>query len=328
MKRYIRAAVNISDIEAKISKKQAEIDKKTAWIQKKEANIKTKMQMLSEVLDSETCDRLTVYLDYLKNNQDYRIPDNININTWQIARENGWDYDSKIGKALYSIDDDAKSIYNSKKVIEEAQKVIDGYADKISTLRAKDAEIDRIPDCLKDFMNDIVDRWDDYDIKLRDESEPFYWDLKHKADEILYEGNPTKSYRDAEAKLKEMYPDINRSWERSKRFENEYVEIPFRHKFGQSTSYARAFWDMSDEKIHDENVRAGKALILDLLKRVTKITGPVRDWNGLDLAVGNGGRLVLNGVVMGEDSKARVESILAEGPVQRLHVRTLVKPIR
>ena len=76
------------------------------------------------------------------------------------------------------------------------------------------------------------------------------------------------------------------------------------------------------------NQRDGENLILDLLKRVTKITGPVTDWSGLRVTQGNMGA-VLNGIVIGEEGKARVESILAGGyAIQRLHVRTLVKEIK
>jgi len=327
MKLYIKAVTNISDLEAKIAKKKADKDKKLAWIDKKEANIVKKLDLLSTVLDSATYDRLVAYLEYLKNNRDYRIPEDIYVNTWQIARAGGWSYDSKEGKALYSIDDDAKSIYNSKEAIKEIDQVIDNYESKIATIRSKDSEIDRIPDCLKDFMNDIVARWDEYDIDLRDKSRPYYRELQEKADEILYEGNPTRSYMESDNKLKAMYPNIERSWNRTKAFEEEYIYAPFRKAMGQSVQYCSSLWDMSDDKIHAENEKAGKQLILDLLKRVTKITGPVTDWSGLYVTQGNMGA-VLNGVVIGEDANARVESIVASGPVQRPHIRTLVKPVR
>ena len=89
-----------------------------------------------------------------------------------------------------------------------------------------------------------------------------------------------------------------------------------------------SIWDLEDEKIKARNERDGKNLILDLLKRVTKITGPVMDWSGLHLTQGNMG-LVLNGLVIGEDGKARVESILAGGyNIQKLHVRVLVKAVK
>lgn len=327
MKLYVKAVTNISDLEAKIAKKQADKDKKLAWIDKKEANIVKKLDLLSTVLDSATYDRLVAYLEYLKNNRDYRIPEDIYINTWHIAREGGWDYDSKEGKALYSIDDDAKSIYNSKEAIKEIDQVIDNYQSKIATIRSKDAEIDRIPDCLKEFMNDIIEHWDEYDIDLRDKSRPYYKELQKKADDILYGDNPTHSYMDSDNKLKAMYPNIERSWNRTKAFEEEYIYAPFRKAIGQSVQYCTSLWGMSDDQIHAENEKAGKYLILDLLKRVTKITGPVTDWSGLYVTQGNMGA-VLNGIVIGEDGKARVESIIASGPIQRAHYRTLVKPVR
>lgn len=328
MKVYIKSVTNISDLEAKVAKKQAEKDKKLAWIDKKEDSIVKKLDLLSSILDSATYDRLVAYLDYLKNNRDYTTPQDIYINTWQIAREGGWSYDSKEGKALYSIGDDAKSIYNSKEAIKEIEQVIDNYESKIATIRSKDAEIDRIPDCLKEFMNDIIERWDEYDINLRDKSKPYYKELQKKADEILYGDNPTRSYMDSDNKLKAMYPNIERSWNRTKAFEEEYIYAPFRKAMGQSVQYCTPLWGMRDDQIHAENEKAGKHLILDLLKRVTKITGPVTDWSGLYVTQGNMGA-VLNGVVIGEDANARVESILAGGyAIQRLHVRTLVHEVK
>jgi hypothetical protein len=110
-------------------------------------------------------------------------------------------------------------------------------------------------------------------------------------------------------------------------FEDTYLNVPFRKKFGVSVQYATSLWDMSDEDIHKVNLENGKRIILDLVNRVTKITGPITSWSGLYMTQGNSGWSVLNGIVEGEDGKAKVESILASGPIQRLHVRTLVHKV-
>lgn len=332
MKRYI-VATNISDIQAKIAKKQADIDKKLAWIEKKEAAIEKKLKLLSGLLTSDIYDRLVARIEYLKNNDSYKsTPEYASINTWQIARENGWDYETPQGKALYSIDEDAESIYRTKESIKEMQGVLDKYKAQLSAIEKKDAEIDEIPECLKEFMNSIIEDWNEYDFNIKNNGKPFYRDLYHKAWVILYGETSSGSGAKEKAKLEELYPDVtNSTWgntyARRKKFDYDYITKPFEREYG-SLKYAQSIWDLSDEKIRQNNERDGKNLILDLLKRVTKITGAVIDWSGLELTQGNTGA-VLNGIVIGEEGKARVESIYAGGyNIQKLHVRTLVKPMK
>lgn len=329
MKRYIRAT-NVADIQGKIAKKKADIEKKYAWIDKKEAAIEKKLKLLSGLLDSAIYDRLVARMEYLKNNDSYHsTPEYASINTWQIARENGWDYETPQGKALYNIDEDAESIYRTKESIKEMQGVLDKYKAQLSAIEKKEAEIDEIPECLKEFMNGIVEDWNDYDFNIKNNGKPFYRDLYHKAWVILYGETSSGSGAVAKAKLEELYPDFVERWgeTRRDRFDFEYITRPFEREYG-SLKYARSIWDLPDEKIRANNERDGKNLILDLLKRVTKVTGAVVDWSGLHLTRGNVGA-VLNGVVIGEEGKARVESILAGGyNIQRLHVRVLVKSLR
>ena len=328
MKLYIKSATNVSDIEAKIAKKQAEIDKKKAWIAKKEEAIKKKLALLSGKISDDEYTQLVACLDELKVTSPRKIDEDLRIDTWGLARKYGYNYETPEGKALYNIKEDAESIYNSKEAIKEAEGILSNYEAKIATLKNKADEIDRIPECLKDFMNSIIEKWNDYDFNIRDNSKPYYKQLKDDGDRLLYdEEDPLNSWRSRDAKLKELYPDIEGSWRRSRKFEEDHIVIPFEKRFG-SLNYARSLWGMTDEQIRKENERSGQNLILDLLKRVTKITGPVTNWSGLHVTQGNMGA-VLNGVVVGESGKARVESILAGGyNIQRLHVRTLVKEVK
>ena len=83
----------------------------------------------------------------------------------------------------------------------------------------------------------------------------------------------------------------------------------------------------SDEEIRKDNEKDAKAMVLNLYNRIKDITGEIVDWSGIRLAAGARGSATLNGVVVGKQGKCRVESIYAEGPVQRLHVRVLTKEI-
>ena len=83
----------------------------------------------------------------------------------------------------------------------------------------------------------------------------------------------------------------------------------------------------SDEDIRKDNEKDAKGMVMNLYNRIKDITGEITDWSGITLAPGARGSATLNGVVIGNKGKCKVESIYAEGPVQRLHVRVLTKEI-
>ncbi len=324
MKVYVKAT-NVADIQAKIAKKQADIDKKYDWITKKEASIQKRLAKLSKILDPNELVRIRQHVDYIKEHDNWQLPSE--YDTADIDRKY-WGHDTAC-EALYGIDRDAEAIYTSRKSIEEMQRTLSAYKDKLAAEKSKNDVIDEIPECLKTFMQGLIEEWDAYDIGLRDNSAPFYRELRRKADAILYPGD-TRNAAESDAILRDLYPNMSERaiWDIRKKFNMDYIETPFLREFGVSKDYASRLWGMTDAQIHDDNVKSAKKIILDLLKRVTKITGPVVDWSNLNVTAGNGGFAVLNGIVIGEDGKARVESIYAEGSVQRLHVRTLVKQVK
>ncbi len=116
--------------------------------------------------------------------------------------------------------------------------------------------------------------------------------------------------------------------DRKARIRKAYDELGY-SKFVKSYSYADyEFMSKPTEKIHSDNERDARALILDLYYRVKDVTGEVTDWSGIEATIGTGGFTVLNGVVIGKEGRAKVESILAGGyNIQRLHVRVLVHEI-
>jgi uncharacterized coiled-coil protein SlyX len=330
MKLYIKSATNISDLEAKIAKKEEDIRKKQQLITKRNAAIDKQLKILDKYLNSSEINHINQYIDYATERGTYKMPEN--LNTWQISRDHDSEFKRDFGFAddpIYKIRDAVDSIHNANTAIKEYQATLDKYNAQLDKIKQKEKEIDEIPEVLKDFMNEIIDRWDEYDINLRDTSKPIYKELLKESDELLYgEEGPyrSRSAKTSNAKLEELYPNVT-SYRRYTQFKEDYINTPFRKKVGQSVQYCSSLWSMSDEDIHKENERAGKNLILDLLNRVTKITGPVVDWSELYITRGNLGA-VINGVVIGEDGKAKVESIYASGPIQRLHIRTLVKPIK
>lgn len=83
----------------------------------------------------------------------------------------------------------------------------------------------------------------------------------------------------------------------------------------------------SDDEIRKDNEKDAQAMVLNLYNRIKDITGEVKDWSGIRLASGARGSAALNGTVTGVKGRCRVESIYAEGPIQRLHVRVLTKEV-
>lgn len=333
MKIYIKSATDISTIQAKIAKKEEDIRKKRQLIDKRNTAIDKQMKILEKYLNSDEIDHINRYIDYAVDHGIYKMPED--LNTWQISRDHEAEFNRDFGFSddpIYKIRDAVESIYNANKAIKEYQATLDKYNAQLDNIQQKEKEVDEIPEVLKDFMNQLVDEWDKYDINLRDKSKPYYAELSKKADKILYEYEDNSAYiprsaQASDAKLKELYPNVT-SYLRYRQFKEDHIYAPFKKKFGIGVQYATSLWSMSDEDINKENLESGKRIILDLLNRVTKITGPVTSYAGLHLTRGNGGWSVLNGIVAGEDGKAEVKSILASGPIQRLHIRTLVKPIR
>ena len=137
MKVYVRSATNTSEIEAKMAKKQAEIDKKRAWIVKKEDAIKKKLALLSSDLTSEELRAVIDYVNALKVTRSHKVPDELKVDLYGLVRKYGWQWGEPKAEALYNIDNDAESIFNSNEAIKEAQGILDKYKNQLSALKEK-----------------------------------------------------------------------------------------------------------------------------------------------------------------------------------------------
>lgn len=132
--------------------------------------------------------------------------------------------------------------------------------------------------------------------------------------------------------MKEMQAELVTEWdawdiERRNRIKDAYKSMDYKTFTKKHTRADYEFMHLTDDQIHNTNLRDAKMLIINLYYRVREITGDVTDWKGIRLEKGNMGA-VLNGQVIGKEGIAYVESILAGGyNIQRLHVRTLVHSI-
>lgn len=90
--------------------------------------------------------------------------------------------------------------------------------------------------------------------------------------------------------------------------------------------------EMTDEKIHANNEELARQLVIDLVKRVYKVTGDIIEWKDLHLARGSSGTgyiPVIAGIVIGKEGKARVQTVPAGGyNIQKLHARVIVTKLK
>lgn len=118
---------------------------------------------------------------------------------------------------------------------------------------------------------------------------------------------------------KEM-EEIKKSKKVNHSYRNEYI----RNHFTQEIVFLYESEDLDTElnKMLDREVQNKR---VDLYSRCSAVVGVITDASGLK--VGENGSI--NGVVIGEDGKAKVETILAGGyAIQCLHYRVLVNPIK
>lgn len=134
--------------------------------------------------------------------------------------------------------------------------------------------------------------------------------------------------------FKDLIDELTETWDlwdtmRRANLKKAYEELGYK-EFMRTHTYADyEFRYITDEKIHSDNERDAKALVLDLYYRVKDITGEVTDWSGIRATQGTHGFTVLNGVVIGKEGRAEVESIYAGGyNIQKLHVRVLVHELK
>jgi len=105
----------------------------------------------------------------------------------------------------------------------------------------------------------------------------------------------------------------------------------FKNFKGKEARYWYAEWlrasELTDEKIHNENLRAANALVVNFLHRVEAKGGRPKNFDYLRVASGNSMEgAAINGIVECERRNVNVQSIHAGGwNIQRLHVRVLVK---
>lgn len=156
----------------------------------------------------------------------------------------------------------------------------------------KQQEIEELSEVVVEFQKDLIRRWDAYDL----------W----KQQEIRKERELILKLTNEEEKRKAR-ENLIRRWGRG------YYD----------------FIHLSEKEIHDVNVKNAENLVLDMIERTIAYTGKITNCDWLELNRDNTGYTIINGIVIGEKGKAKIESIGAGGyNIQRYHIRVLVKEVK
>ena len=196
-------------------------------------------------------------------------------------------------------------IHGSTNKIKDLTRIRDNWKTKLEVQKAKENEFETIPQIVKDFVH----KWRvaTFDFVMNDvkNAELAYQDVKKLYDEAVNYGYYTPEYKEAynaysiaARQYKEDFSQLTRSLAFSKNKEAELNKI----------------LDIEE-----------KEKVLDLIRRVTKVVGTITDASNLSIGNQSG---ELNGIVVGENGKAHVQTIGAGGyNIQRFHYRVLVKEI-
>lgn len=138
-----------------------------------------------------------------------------------------------------------------------------------------------------------------------------------------------KRLREIPESMKAMQADLVAQWNEQDKARRQFLserlaELGYEEFGRRFKNTGFEFTRLCDDEINRRNEQAAESLVFNLYCRVLDITGEVTNWRGIRYADGG----VLNGIVIGKEGRAKVESIVAGGHnIQRLHVRVLVHMI-
>ena len=223
-------------------------------------------------------------------------------------------------------------IQNAESKIEKKQATIQK---KTEWIAKKEAKLINLSEQERKWAEWDIQNWKDDIQRLNYEIAELQTSIesyeKQLSDEIAKEEVLLKEIPES---MKRMQAELVEKWdawdiERRNFLKEEYKLLGWSefHK-NHKTKADYLFKDLTDDQLHNRNLKDAKCLILDLCNRVKHITGEITDWTGIRAEQGTCGVAVLNGVVLGKEGRCKVESILAGGyNIQRLHVRVLTYEI-
>lgn len=222
------------------------------------------------------------------------------LDTYTWSQEPYENYELK-----YSYGYAKEAVRDSERKIKELTQVRDNWKTKLELQKAKDTEFESIPQVIKDFVHNWRLRAFKITMEQVAEYETRYKEIKKLYDDSFKYGYGSQEYKELMDKYKKSYQLLINTY-------SQLVRII-------------AFKRNKEQELNDLLDKEEKAKIFDLIARVTKVVGTITDASGLSIGYQNG---ELNGIVIGTDGKAEVETIGAGGyNIQIFHYRVLVKKL-
>lgn len=239
-------------------------------------------------------------VDKLKNQLEAAGYDINLLDTYMWSKEPYENYELK-----YSYGYAKEAVRDSERKIKELTQVRDNWKTKLELQKAKDTEFESIPQVIKDFVHNWRLRAFKITMEQVAEYETRYKEIEKLYDDSFKHGYGSQEYKELMDKYKKSYQLLINTY-------SQLVRII-------------AFKRNKEQELNDLLDKEEKAKIFDLIRRVTKVVGTITDASGLSVGYQNG---ELNGIVIGTDGKAEVETIGAGGyNIQIFHYRVLVKKL-
>lgn len=260
--------------------------------------------------------------------------------------------------AMCDIGDKDDAIESNLRKLEDAKKIVENWQTK---LRAEEVKLqyiqDRVPQIIKDFLEqwkrDVIhyytqksEEYPEAKKTYKAESEKLFFEILKETVERLVNENRDEFIEkycwNSASQLQRVLETLNGPYKEDNSYqyrnivrfryrdplypENDtrYVRLvdQFESRFGDAFFKSWIYRDFDKDWLEKEIEQEKNNKLIDLMTRVSKITGEITDASNLHLTAGN-----LNGYIIGVEGSANVETIGAGGyNIQCYHYRTLIKP--
>ena len=353
--------MNIEALKEKVSKAQEKVEKIEKTIERYNIQKEKKIKEVKAIL--EKYNRTEKY-------EDIKDIPNARYMFYDVNKELHYDFYYGLGE----VEDKESSIESNKKKLEEAKEALKLWKERLG---AEEARIQYIQDSVPDIIKEFLENWKNEVIKYYiNKSKSYPEDLKeykkekhrlyynilketvdrlvvenreefldkychndesrfHKImDQLSYydENGPQDSYYDNYRNVLYFgYKDQNNP-EHDRRYIRLEESWEARYGDGFFQAWKSERFDLNWLNIRIEEEKKNK--LLDLMNRVTKVTGTITDASNLHLENGD-----INGIIIGERGKAKVQTISAGGYNEHVildsgrrgqcfHYRVLINPIK
>lgn len=220
---------------------------------------------------------------------------------------------------MYAIDHKRDDIKGATKKLAEAERILAGWQAKLNVELEKERFLnEQAPAVIVKFLNE----WKE---QARE------WYIRSHARYLVLRGELAAAKKAAEQRFRVEHPEVSawgRVYNNYMKADESIVEISTKIAMMGNAVQVMATYREEEERLAwlEKTLEQDKrAKMLDLVQRINAVVGTITDASSLQVsAKGN-----LDGFIVGEKGKARIETISAGGyNIQCFHYRTLVHPIK